>query len=375
MTFDEYLTLFSRKVKKIILSERLERVDVVFDRYFVPSIKGQTRNKRGHGLEISVRKSSQIPKNWTNFLSVGKNKEQLYSLLANKIREIAGNALVVATLCESVVSNKEIDKTTLSPCNHEEADTRVFLHVKDILRSLQGRICICASDTDVVILAISFFGQLGVTELWIEFGNGKNKRWLPIHQYVSALGAEYCIGILFWYGFTGCDTVSYFSGRPKPTARNMWKSFPAITATFDKLSNIETHSISDNDLTQLERYTILLYDRSSLLGDINICRKQLFTKKGRTIENVHPTRDALIQHIKRAFFQTNIWKQSLVSEQYIPNVEDWGWIKGNELISPMWTVLTEASKACYEIIKCGCKKGCSGNCKCKKYTLNCSELC
>ena len=38
-------------------------------------------------------------------------------------------------------------------------------------------------------------------------------------------------------------------------------------------------------------------------------------------------------------------------------------------------LLSEASKACYEMIKYGCKKGCTGNCKCKRYDLDCTELC
>ena len=228
-----------------------------------------------------------------------------------------------------MLSNKPIDSTILSPCNHEEADTRIFLHVKHIssYSTEERRFCICATDTDVVIIAISVFDQLGCTELWIEFGIGSNKLWLPIHHYVSVLGTDCCHGILFWYGFTGCDRVSYFAGRSKPTAWDVWKSFPAITTTFQNLSFFETISISDTDMKQLERFTTLLYDRSSSFTDINAFRKHLFTKKGRTIENLPRTRDALIQHVKRALFQTNIWKQSLLPIQIIPDADNWGWIK------------------------------------------------
>ena len=187
MTFDEYSLLFVNKIKKIISCEKLQRLDIVFDRYFSPSIKGEAREKRGHGLAISVRGSSQVPKNWQNFLSVGKNKEQLYSMLANEVKKISDDSLVIATLCEGMVSNNPIDSTILSPCNHEEADMRIFLHVKHIssYSTEERRICICVTDTDVVIIAISVFDQLGCTELWIEFGIVSNKLWLPIHHYVS----------------------------------------------------------------------------------------------------------------------------------------------------------------------------------------------
>ena len=190
MMFDEYSLLFVNRIKKIISCEKLQRLDIVFDRYFSPSIKGEAREKRGHGLAISVRGSTQVPKNWQNFLSVGKNKEQLYSMLENEDKKISGDSLVISTLWESMVSNKPIDSTILSPCNHEEADTRIFLHVKHIssYSTEERRICICA---------ISVFDQLGCTELWIEFGIGSSKLWLPIHHYVSVLGTDCCHGILF----------------------------------------------------------------------------------------------------------------------------------------------------------------------------------
>ena len=38
-------------------------------------------------------------------------------------------------------------------------------------------------------------------------------------------------------------------------------------------------------------------------------------------------------------------------------------------------LLPEASKACLELLKCGCKQGCSGRCKCAKVNLPCTSLC
>ena len=42
---------------------------------------------------------------------------------------------------------------------------------------------------------------------------------------------------------------------------------------------------------------------------------------------------------------------------------------------PLWTTLPEASQSCYELIHCGCKKGCTNRCKCKKSALKCTALC
>lgn len=42
---------------------------------------------------------------------------------------------------------------------------------------------------------------------------------------------------------------------------------------------------------------------------------------------------------------------------------------------PMWTALPEAAKSCYELISCGCKKGCNVRCKCKNASLKYTALC
>eukprot|EP00795_Rhopilema_esculentum_P015999 gene15999-7332_t len=117
--------------------------------------------------------------------------------------------------------------------------------------------------------------------------------------------------------------------------------------------------ISIDDMNTIERYIILLYDRTS------------------SNENLPPTKDALIQHAKRAVYQAagHIWGQSTLNFQVLPSYESWGWTrKGNE-IKPLWITIPEASKACYLLIKCSCKKGCSARCNSRQHQLDCTELC
>ena len=52
-----------------------------------------------------------------------------------------------------------------------------------------------------------------------------------------------------------------------------------------------------------ERYVILLYDRSYLNTDVNSDRRQVFTKKGRLVDGLPPTKDALSYS---AYFQSYI---------------------------------------------------------------------
>ena len=68
-------------------------------------------------------------------------------------------------------------------------------------------------------------------------------------------------------------------------------------------------------------------DRTSEAKEVNEARKQLFTQKSRTLENMPPTKAALEQHIKRATYQANIWYKALQPDPQLPSPSDWGWVK------------------------------------------------
>ena len=64
------------------------------------------------------------------------------------------------------------------------------------------------------------------------------------------------------------------------------------------------NTVSDEEhLEKVERYVILMYDRTSDLHSVNESRRHLFTKKNRSGENLPPTLDELEQHLKRAIYQ------------------------------------------------------------------------
>ena len=76
-----------------------------------------------------------------------------------------------------------------------------------------------------------------------------------------------------------------------------------------------------------------------------MARKELFTKKGRPIENIPPTKGALIQHIKRAVLQGgHSWGNLSQTSLELPSPEEWGWRKDNDgSWTPLWTQLPDAS--------------------------------
>ena len=153
--------------------------------------------------------------------------------------------------------------------------------------------------------------------------------------------------------------VSAFAGRGKKTAWMTWKPFPEVTAAFSELLSMPSE-VSNESMLLLEQFVVLMYDRTSECLKVNDSRKQLFTQKSRTLQNIPPTQAALQQHIKRTCYQANCWNQTLVKDQEIPDPSNCGWTKETTKWQPLWTTLLEVSQSCYELISCRCKKDCPG---------------
>ena len=64
------------------------------------------------------------------------------------------------------------------------------------------------------------------------------------------------------------------------------------------------HLNSESGLFQnIERLTVVLYDKTSPLNSVNEAREELFCRKSRSMDRIPPTQDALLQHSKRAVYQ------------------------------------------------------------------------
>ena len=65
-----------------------------------------------------------------------------------------------------------------------------------------------------------------------------------------------------------------------------------------------------NVLPIIERFIAIMYDRGSSESIVNGERLVLFTQKGREIENIPPTQDALAQHVLRVGYEAgHVWGQ------------------------------------------------------------------
>ena len=217
-TFREYCEVENAgKIKELVAG--VQRADLVFDVYRSNSIKSETRDTIGSTFKVSVRDSTPIVHDFKKFLLHNDNKAELFSRIADAISQCLTDfpTVVLSPKDEKVLSNTPVDLSSLEPCNHEEADTRIFVHVYDAARMGQQTVVVRTVDTDAVVIAIGLYFSLEVPNLWIDFRSGKNRRWLPIHTFAHFLGPEKCAALLFWYAFTECDTVSSFGGVGKKT--------------------------------------------------------------------------------------------------------------------------------------------------------------
>ena len=377
-TFDdyaatEYIPYLERQL------EGVERLDVVWDQYPSDSLKQQAREARGSGTRRRILGNTGIPKNWVSFLRNDENKTELFTFLAVKISRIkCGNKEICTTCLERVLTAHPCNPESLSqldPCNHAEADSRIFLHAACAAAQGHMKLAIRTVDTDVVVIAVAYIHRLPIEELWITFGTGKHYRIIPAHALASALGPEKSRGLLFWHAFSACDTVSSFAGRGKKTAWDVWMAFPGVNAAFSALST-PVEDIGDINMALLERFVVLLYSKSFDVENVNQARQTLFAKGTRTLENIPPTHAALQQLIKRAVLQAGyIWGQAIVPIQQRPTPALWGWEEDGNGWTPKWTHLPEAATACYELIHCGCKQTCRSLCKCHRANLRCTALC
>ena len=68
--------------------QHVSRLDVVWGKYFLHSLKADTRSKRGKGVCRHVESQNAIPGNWKEFLRSDANKVELFSLLATCIKNL-----------------------------------------------------------------------------------------------------------------------------------------------------------------------------------------------------------------------------------------------------------------------------------------------
>ena len=215
--------------------------------------------------------------------------------MAHQVVENLSGEKDVYTTCgqNALCSRVRQEISSLAPCTHKEADTRILLHAVDSANKGYRRIILHTVDTDVLVLAVSTVVSLEDTEIWVAFGTGKHLRYIPAHDIAKVLEYEKALYLPMPHAFTGCDSVSSFAGRGEKIAFDIWTSFNEVTPVFSTLL-MDPSELNNDCMCVLEAFVVLKYDRSCTETTVNLARKHIFTTKGRSVDNLSPTRAALL---------------------------------------------------------------------------------
>ena len=209
-------------------------------------------------------------------------------------------------------------------CDHEEADTRLIVHVQDAVKNGFRTCLVRTVDTDVIVILVGkfyFFKTLCADiDIWVAFGTGKHFMYYHINYICHMLGEDKCLALPVFHSLTGSDTTSAFFGRGKKMAWGAWNCYPDVTEalTYMALNPYAQLSVDAQHFRQLEYFTVILYDKTSHLENVDEARKYLFCQNNKTMQTIPPTQNALLQHSKRAAYQAALWT---TSEQHAPSPE------------------------------------------------------
>ena len=262
-TFLDYKTYFWAYINR--LSVNCFRIDVVFDRYIPNSLKQSTRSKRGTSAAVSFKALTVLPNKWHDFLRNSTNKSNLFEYLVQSGDGFSCNLgqVVIATyLKEALVLNSSnqtaIDMRTISPSDHEEADSRMFLHCHHASQAGFKHVLIHSVDSDVVVLAVALFEKLQLDTLWIRYGVGKHVKYIASHEIALRLGKPVSSGLPFFHAFSGCDNVSAFERHGKTSFWKTWRDMPELNGVFSNLSE-PVDCVNDENQLKLEHFISKLY--------------------------------------------------------------------------------------------------------------------
>lgn len=248
---------------------------------------------------------------------------------------------------------------------HEEGDTRLVLHG---IENNSTNIVVSARDTDVLLLLVSHFPHFTCQNLWMKSGTAKKPKYIYIKDIFNKLPPQAVQSLLPFHALTGCDTTSFICSHTKHSA---WKVF---LKHHNLLSGLGEGELTEDKIKLAEKFVCRLYSVDHV-DSVDMARYIIFSKVSKP-EAMPPTTNALHYHIKRAHFQSMIWKQAHCSEPDLPAPEMMGWKLQGDKLEPVLMTLPAIPKACLEVISCSCRTGCRNFCcRCRKSKLFCTAVC
>ena len=269
-----------------------KRIDVVFDVYRSRNIDKEhtEREERGYtGIEYRNIQPDHRIQQWRKFLSNPQNKKQLVRVVTEEWQKerfrqrLTGRHLFTTTeeSCVEISADNFRPREDLTS-TQEEADTRLLLHASHAARNGFKAIVISSEDTDVFVLCLAFRDFVPATMyLIMKCGTQTRTRFVSITNVFERHGSRICKCLPGLHAFTGCDSVSAFSGKGKLTALKLVKRRPAYQELFQQLG-VEWE-LSNELFVRLQEFTCVMYSSNLGTKDVNVLRYRLFLRQERRV--------------------------------------------------------------------------------------------
>ena len=393
-TFDEYAKYLVQTVLVPYLRNGYNDIRVLFDQSGTqgPSPKifeqmrrdGKSDNESDDAdLEYTtIEDSTELPKLWSPFLNIRKNKRLLCSYLVQKLPAVMKpllkpNYMFIASGSVTVCASPEGISNYRFNTNHVECDTQVWLHVYD---TKCNTVHVRSIDRDLGMIGIGLFHKFQGKQIYIEYQQTP-AMYVNINCLVQSLSSDtdlagpvesasdICKIIQTTFICSGCDFVSYFYGKTKTKfyetlfqyANFITNTRAESVDTFGSLIHTQRNTMGKGLMSfyrligsvyfKLNRAALRAYEspeqifnkfgnsglsileqHSSFLGEI----RQACSLKGSYEDELLPSDDALRYHWNRCCWVSAVWESSLQTHFMYPDVSDYGWKVGEAGITVIW---------------------------------------
>lgn len=119
------------------------------------SIKSDTRENRGTSARIKISSTTKIPKKWSESLRNSDNKTDLFLYLTN----VACSKIKLGVQCDFYITHENENTVRhvgpgaemFENCDHEEADTKIILHIIHALKTGSKTVLVKSVDSDIIV--------------------------------------------------------------------------------------------------------------------------------------------------------------------------------------------------------------------------------
>ena len=236
-------------------------------------------------------------------------------------------------VCHSFTESEghmNVNEVVQLQCDHEEADSRLFLHAANAFLE-HPKIEMRCSDTDVLVIAESLQSKLS-GEIFMLRGTASNRRLVNVAAIVDRLPHGIPEALIGLHVFTGCDSMSSFKGKGKKQPLQVLSKNVDYVSAFTELGSI--WELAPNTIAKLERFVCLLYRQN--IDSLDIARHRVFVSNFRIDSSLPPTHDEFLLHAKRVNYQAAIHRRAVSRHICAPSPAEHGWIVEDDSISVLW---------------------------------------